>query len=279
MRNNIRTVPYDLQLFGGVAADGAAPAAAPGGGNLPKTAEPGGSSHRHTGAEETGAAAAAGGPDAGDKDTRRSSAEKRKAFQALIEGEYREQYAEAFQQTFNRRHREAGEMKASLAAQQPIIDLLMDRCGIEDGDLGKLYRKLESASKQPPRSTRAQLANARTNGWLSEAAALQQRYPDFDLAHELGRREFQSMLRAGVPVRRAYEVLHLDRLQQAAAKHAARTVSRQMEAKLREKADRPSENGIASQTAVNVRSGVHGMTRADRAEVIRRAQRGEKITF
>ena len=44
-------------------------------------------------------------------------------------------------------------------------------------------------------------------------------------------------------------------------------------------ADRPREGGLTSQSAAVVKSDVAGMSKAARREIIRRVQRGEKISF
>ena len=104
-------------------------------------------------------------------------------------------------------------------------------------------------------------------------------YPGFDLRAEIANREFQGLLRSGIPVQKAYELIHMDEIKEAAARSAAQATSAQMTAKIKSKAARPSENGTSSQSAVIVKNDVGNLSRADRAEIARRVQRGEKITF
>lgn len=68
---------------------------------------------------------------------------KRQAFRDLIEGEYKDQYTEAFQSAFNSRFKAMKGMEQSLEAQKPIIDMLMQRHGIADGDIQKLAKAIE----------------------------------------------------------------------------------------------------------------------------------------
>lgn len=45
---------------------------------------------------------------------------RRKAFEELIQGEYKDLYAEKFQQAFNRRFKEVKGMEQTLQAQKPV---------------------------------------------------------------------------------------------------------------------------------------------------------------
>ena len=69
--------------------------------------------------------------------------ERRKAFDELIDGEYKDLYTEKFQQAFNRRFKEVKGMEDSLNAQKPILDLLAQRYGVTDGDAAKILSALE----------------------------------------------------------------------------------------------------------------------------------------
>ena len=104
-------------------------------------------------------------------------------------------------------------------------------------------------------------------------------YPTFDLQAESQNREFLDLLKSGLPVQKAYELVHFEEIKQESAKAAAQTAGQQMAARVKEKASRPKENGMSSQSAVIVRNDVSNLTRAERAEIVRRVQRGEKIKF
>jgi len=104
-------------------------------------------------------------------------------------------------------------------------------------------------------------------------------YPGFDLRTEIQNRDFQGLLKSGIPVQKAYELVHMEEIKAAAARNAAQTASAQMQANIKAKQSRPSENGTSSQSAVIVKNDVHSLSKADRAEAVRRAMRGEKIRF
>lgn len=337
MRHKIKLLDIDLRLFDGAAAaaaasDGAAEGAAQGEtGTLPKAEKRTGRSRRSRSGEfdnvvfgrqdeaaseagDTSASDAgelAGGSGTADAETTSDTLEaKRQAFRELIEGEYKDQYAEEFQRHFSRRHREAKAMENSLNAQKPIIDMLMQRYNIADGNMARLqtaieqddaywegaaekagmtveqYRtnqKLERDSAELQRLRQSmqarQQAQEKMNAIYSEADKVKQLYPSFDLQTESRNRDFMGLLRSGISVQQAYELVHMEEIKQSAARAAAQTAGEQMVAKLKSKSARPLENGTSAQSAAIVKSDVNNLTREERAEIARRAQRGERIRF
>ena len=92
------------------------------------------------------AAQTTGGPDAGGEgegNTQNDLEARRKAFQERIRGEDKDLFQEEFQRVFNGRFREAKATEESLAAQKPIMDLMMQRYDITDGDTQKLLQAIE----------------------------------------------------------------------------------------------------------------------------------------
>lgn len=335
--HNYKLLKVNLKLFDGAAAGGAA--AAPSGGEgavqgtegaLPKAeTKRSGSSRRRSGeydnvvfgkqdaaTTETQNTLAAGenaqgkGNKSGVSTTSDSLEAKRAAFREMIEGEYKDQYAEVFQNAFNRRFKEVKGMEDNLNAQKPIMDILMQRYNIADGDAKKLLNAVEqdnvyweSAAEEAgltveqfkamkklerenaelqrmrQRQQGEQQARQKLDAWYAEGEQLKAIYPTFDFKAEVADRNFLGLLKSGLSVQQAYELKHMDEIKANAARVAAQTTGAQMAAKIQTKAARPKENGTSSQSAVIVKSDVHSLTKADRAEAIRRAQRGEKISF
>ena len=339
---NIELLDIDLRLFDGAAGgagaggDGAAGDGAAGGNEstLPKaeTRSRGGSSRRSRsgaydnvvfGKQEDAPAAgeATDGPAAGDKGegnakepgvrtTSNTLEERKKAFDALIDGEYKDVFTEKTQQIINRRFKETKDLEDSLNAQKPILDMLLQRYGIGDGDMAKLqqaieedtgyweqaaeeagltveqYKAMQKLEREnaeframQKRQAGQQQAQQQIARWYQEAEAVKQMYPSFDLRTEAANQHFQGLLKAGVSVQQAYELVHMDEIKAAAAKSAAEAAGEQMAARIKEKASRPRENGTSKQSAVIVKNDVSSLTRADRAEIERRVLKGEKIRF
>lgn len=114
-------------------------------------------------------------------------------------------------------------------------------------------------------------AEAQLRDWDSQAEQVRTLYPSFDLGREAQNRNFLALLRSGVPVRQAFEVLHMDEIRAA--------TERAVTANIKAKGSRPQENGAGAAAGFTVKDGVSRLTARDRAEYARRAARGEVITF
>lgn len=233
---------------------------------------------------------------------------RRKAFNELINGEYKDLYQEGFQQAFNRRFKEVKGMESELASHKPIIDKLMSRYGVNDvASLDKALtedseywervaeekgmtveqyhamQKLEQENAElramKQRQAGQQQFQQQIETWYREADKVKELYPSFDFKKEAQNPEFLNLLRHGNSVEHAYKVLHFDELTQNAARVAAQTADAQAQARIKQKASRPSENGTSSQSAVIVKNDVANLTRKERAEIARRVARGDTIKF
>lgn len=233
---------------------------------------------------------------------------RRKAYNDLINGEYKDLDQERFQQVFDRRFKQVKAMEAELAEHREVVDMLKSRYGVDDVAKAKkaltedteyweraaeaqgmtveqyhameaLKRENEALNTLRQRQLGQQQFQEQINTWYREAEAVKELYPSFDFKAETQNPEFLSLLKNGISVEYAYKVLHLDELTQNAARVAAQTADAQAQARIKQKASRPSENGTSSQSAAIVRNDVSSLTRAERAEIARRVQRGEKIVF
>ena len=99
-----------------------------------------------------------------------------------------------------------------------------------------------------------------------EAAQLEREQPGFTLEKALDEPELARLLKAGVGLRTAWEVLHRGERERASAQ--------------RERAlARPRENGLGGNAAAVVRPDPRALSRDERRELRRRAARGEKIVW
>ena len=233
---------------------------------------------------------------------------RRKAYNDLINGEYKDLDQERFQQVFDRRFKQVKGMEAELASHKEVVDMLKSRYGVDDvaqlktaltedteywervaeehGMTVEQYhamQKLERENAELKAIRQRQIGQAQfrqqIDNWYKEADRVKEIYPSFDFKKEAQNPEFLSLLKNGNSVEHAYKVLHFDELTQNAARVAAQTADAQAQARIKSKASRPSENGTSSQSAAIVRNDVSTLTRAERAEIARRVQRGDKITF
>lgn len=122
-------------------------------------------------------------------------------------------------------------------------------------------------------------ANQLYASWMEQSDAVKGVYPSFDLRTEMNNPRFVDLLRSNIDVRTAYEVLHKDEIIPAAMQFTAHAVEQKLANKIMQGGARPVENGSSGQSAAVVKNDVTQLTKADRAEIIRRVQRGEKIRF
>lgn len=237
---------------------------------------------------------------------------KKKAFRELINGEYKDLYTQETQRMIDRRFKEARETEQRMKSYQPVLDTLMERYGIDDGDADRLleavdndhaywseaaeeagmseeqykeFRRLkrENAELLRDQQYQQQEAQIKAQGekWYMEAQAMKgdPLYRNFDLMEELQNQEFVSLLQAGTPMAHAYKVLHFDELMGSAVQAATVSTEKKVADSVRAKGNRPSENGTNSNSAFVTKTDPTKLTRADFEEIERRVARGERISF
>lgn len=150
----------------------------------------------------------------------------------------------------------------------------------------RLQQENQSLRDQETARRKSQAAEQTVNEWMRQAqemigtADAPGDYPSFDFAAECNSNpRFIAMLRAGVPVRQAYEVAHLSEILDGTAKTASAEAEKRVTDSIRAKGNRPAENGTASQTAIVRKSDPSQFTKADRAEIARRVAKGEHIVL
>lgn len=235
-------------------------------------------------------------------------------FKDLINGEYKEEFDNIFQKRF----KDHKDLQQKVTDQGAVLDILMSKYQITDGDLGKLTKAIEDddsmwdsaaydagmttdqykqfAKLQRDNARLMQAEQARENEakaqetqarLTAEANNVKQNFPDFDLATEIastvdpetGRSRFVEMLSAGVDMETAYKAIHFNDLVNNAAKKASQATEKKVTDNIRAKGSRPVENGTSSQSAFTIKSDPTQWSKADRAEVIRRVARGERINL
>lgn len=236
--------------------------------------------------------------------------ERRQRYNEVRNGEFKDMFDEEFQGILNRRFKDFKGDRAALDAQKPIMDMLQQRYGTKEGDVQGLMQALENDDaywseaadeaglsvqqykefqrlqrqnaalmEQQKAREGQEKANAQLQSWYQEAESVRQKYPTFDLNAEVKNPEFLSMLRSGVPMDHAYMVMHMEDIVNGVAQNTAQQTQKQVVQHIRARGARPAENGTSAQSAFTVKSDVTKLTKADRAEIARRAARGEKITF
>jgi len=326
MTRNYTLLPITMGLFdgggagagAGAAAGGAAPAAGEGAAQQGDTkgAVRGAASRGKSG--ESSQQTVLYGKQAGDmvqqQDAGAAESESeetlRAEFRELANGKYKNAYTAEMQSVIDKRFRASKETERKLASQQPVIDLLMQRHGITDGDMGKLLKAVEDADptlenraeengltveqqrkmdanerevarlrREVEQYVKAQRADEDARRWLAETEIAKAEYPNLDIRAEIQNPKFMNLLRAGHDVRTAYEVIHRDEIfSQLRAMTAANTERRVVD-NIRAQGMRPRENGTSSQGSFITKSDPRTLTRQDHKAIRERVRNGEKIVF
>lgn len=232
------------------------------------------------------------------------------AFEALIKGEYKDLYDAKMQDTIQKRLKGQKDIVDKYNALAPTLELMGKKYGVDASDIEALNKAIEEDNsfyedealekgmtvqqlkeikkmERENATLKAQMEEAQRqeNGkklyaaWMQQADEAKKVYPSFDLRAEMNNPRFVDLLRSNIDVRTAYEVLHKDEIIPAAMQFTAQTVESKLAKSIASNGARPSENGMSSQSAAVVKSDVSQLSKEDRAEIIRRVQRGEKIRF
>ena len=238
----------------------------------------------------------------------RTLEDKRKAYDELINGEYKEFYTKDTQNMINRRFKETKALEKQVADQQPIIDMLMQRYGAKDteslmsaiegdsaywqdaaDDAGmsvsqymefqKLQRENRALLAQQEAFANQQKVDQQLAQWTMEAEAIKKSYPNFSLEAEAQNPEFIRLLQAGTPMEHAYKVLHLDEILNDTRNSTAAFTEKQVMDNIKARGQRPQEAGLNSNNAITYKTDVDAMSSKDILEIARRVKRGEQISF
>lgn len=241
-----------------------------------------------------------------------TDAEKRAAYDAFMADPYnRNLYNQNVQEQISRRFKNHGDMEAELNETRELLEMQREKYGVktnaelraaieadesffedaanEAGMTVEQYKRTRDLERQVKQyeaernaAQRQQQMQQDVQRWVQQAEAVKARFPDFDLQSELTHPEtgerFASLLRSNIDVGTAYQVIHMDDLMTGAIGHAVRTAQQQTVNNIRARGMRPAENGAGGNApATIVKKDPSKFTKADRAEIGRRVERGEMI--
>lgn len=223
------------------------------------------------------------------KQSVKSDPSRERRFRALIQGEFRPEFNREVAIAVRRALRQAR------AKQQGVSDetgrtALPVRLAAGDRPTGEGMRPGVDPARpvvdpvrpgeQPDERVRQTvhdaLVRAQYKVWQAQEAEAKRRYPAMSLERELQNPDFVRLLtdpKRPMTVCRAYEAVHLDDIQADIAREAAVRTAVRMAALSR----RPRESGAAPQAGLPMHYGASDPK--SRAEIARRALRGERITL
>ena len=231
-------------------------------------------------------------------------------FEALIKGEFKDLYDARMQDTIQKRLKGSKETVEKYEALAPTLEILAKKYGVDASDVKALNKAIEEddsyfeeealekgitveqlkeirkmerenadLKRQMEEKDRRDNAVKQYSTWMDQAKEAQRLYPSLNLEDEVKNPQFLRLLNAGIDVGNAYFVIHKDEIIPAAMQHTAKTVEKKITDKIAANGARPVENGNSSQSATTTKSDVSQLTKADRAEILRRVANGEKISF
>lgn len=236
--------------------------------------------------------------------------DRKAEFEKLIKGEYKDLYDAKMQDTIKQRLKSTKETVDKYTSLAPTLELLSKKYGVDANDVEALnkaieednafyedeamkmgipveelkrVRKMERENAELRRERDERQANedrAKIYAqWVEQEQAAKAIYPSLSLEVEAQNPQFLGLLRAGIDVRTAFEVIHKDELIPAAMQYTAKTVEQKLANKIRANGARPTENGNSSQSAAVIKSDVSQLSKSDMAEIKRRVAAGERISF
>lgn len=202
------------------------------------------------------------------------------------------------------------ETVAKYEASLPLLEMLSQKYGVASSDVEALIKAIEddnayyeaealekgipveelkairkmerenSALKEQMRKRDEQdKADQLYSKWMHDAESTKTVYPKFDLKAEMQNSKFVDLLKSGIDVKTAYEVVHKDEIIPAAMKFAVDQTEVKMANNIIANKARPSENGSSAQSPAVTKRDVTALSKADRDEIERRVARGDKISF
>lgn len=231
------------------------------------------------------------------------------SFDSLIKGKYKAEFDAHVQNIIRQRFKQNADNEAELEGLRSLRDAVGKKFNVDANDIEgltkavnydeaaleeeaisrgmsvenlKLIKELEEKNEQMTKREQKSIAEQRMqehfNQLAQQADKAKALYPGFNLMQEMQNPEFARLTAPGVgiDVQRAYELVHMDEIKAQAAQQQAKAFANSIKAN----GARPTENGLNSeQAAATVKTDPRQLTPADRAEIKRRALRGEKVAF
>jgi hypothetical protein len=144
----------------------------------------------------------------------------------------------------------------------------------------KHIKKLEHDNEKFAENIREREKQQQNNeAWaevLEQAEEVKKLYPDFDIETEMKNETFGLLVAANVPLRTAFEAVHMDELQPQVMKFVADKTAKKVAESVKNNRKRPQEGSGGSQ-GLRVKKDMSRLSDAERDEINRRVLNGEKI--
>lgn len=167
----------------------------------------------------------------------------------------------------------------TLAAERGISVKTAREMDRMESELQRANAEKQRAEQVRQAAEHQQRAAAVRAQWEAEAARLKVKYPAFELDKVLNNPSVADMIRRGIGLEAAYRAAYFDQLMEASTARTAQQVEQGVTARIQQRAQRPAENGVHPGGAAEMKVDVAHMTAKQRAELAKRARRGERIVL
>lgn len=132
-------------------------------------------------------------------------------------------------------------------------------------------------------SRETELFREKTAEWEKECEEAKKEYPEISFEEEIlneqtGEQLF-NMLESGIPFKNAYEAVHITELIEAKTQSAADKAAKDAIERIKAQGLRPDENANRQQSPTDSKIDIGKLSNEQMEELIKRASRGERITF
>lgn len=237
----------------------------------------------------------------------------------LNDGEYKDEFDKRVQSIIQKRFKTAKAAEERMTKLSPLLDLIAKKYGVENlddvdtlvqkvtdddayyedeamergipVDALKQIQKVESENrvlKQAEAERQAEAEEAERRAEFdrlfmqvrAESDNIKKVYPAFDFDTEMRDPNFMRLaFTQGVGPKTAYEIIHKDEIIGGAMQYATQRAQEQTAASIASGNKRPVEGWTGNASPANTKIDVSSLTPQQMKDYIKRAQRGEKITF
>lgn len=244
-------------------------------------------------------------------------ADDRAEFERLIKGQYKAYYDEKVQghirERFKASKQTEARMQKTIDGMQPVMQMLAEKYHADPGDVEAISKAIqednsyyedeaaergmsveqlkefkrisrENAALRAAEEQRQEKAGQQEAmlRWQQQSETVAQKYPGFQGLEEeandpaTGER-FLQLLSSGIDVENAYKVVHMDDLISGALEYGVNKARHDTVQTIKARGMRPSENGASGTGAAVQHKDVASLTKDERAQLMKRALRGESI--
>ena len=244
-------------------------------------------------------------------------ADDRAEFERLIKGQYKAYYDEKVQghikERFKASKQAEARMQKTIDGMQPVMQMLAEKYHADPGDVEAISKAIQEDSsyyedeaaergmsvEQLKEFKRISRENAALRAaeeqrqekagqqeamlrWQQQSETVAQKYPGVQGLEEeandpvTGER-FLQLLSSGIDVENAYKVVHMDDLISGALEYGVNKARQDTVQTIKARGMRPSENGASGTGAAVQHKDVASLTKDERAQLMKRALRGEQI--